>query len=153
MRDEWGVRRNNHDDRAVVLVYEGSAGVRISSDNLSANRNPCNAQIVFRAVVALHKNSDRISAIFRVELARSRADSSLESIADHSRATADVAFLDGAGCCGIYGVQSVLRLHVESVDVIEPAVPRFRDDRQLPPVTCALRLTMIDSPLNDGIAN
>ena len=50
-------------------------------------------------------------------------------------------------------MQSVLGLHVKTVDVVEPAIPCFRDDRQRPPVTRRIRLAVIEAPLNDRIAN
>ncbi len=54
---------------------------------------------------------------------------------------------------GIDGAKRVLWFDVKSVDVIEPAVPCFRDDRQRPPVTRRIRLPMIDAPLNNGVAH
>src|SRR6267378_2704442 len=125
VRDERRVRGNNDDDRAMVVIHKRSAGVRYISGNFSSHGNAGDAQIVFRAVVALHKNSNRVTAVFCVQLAGGCADSSFEAVADHSGATANVAFRNRAGRRGIDGVQSVLRLHVESVDVVEPAVPRF----------------------------
>src|SRR5258708_29268506 len=141
MRDERRVRCNNNNDRAVVVVHEGCAGIRIITSDFSADRNPGNAQIVFRAVVALHKNSNRVSAIFRLQLARSRADSSFESVADHSRAAANIAFLNGAGRRSVDGAQSMLGPYMETVDVVEPSIPGFRDDWQCPPITGGIRLT------------
>src|SRR5207245_4993039 len=120
MRTDGRITHNTNNEQALVVVYEGSASVRSINDNFSTDRNPGNAQIIFHAVVALHKNSNRVPAVFRVELSGSRADSSFESVANHSRATANIAFLNGTGRCGIDGVQSVLGLYVETIDVVEP---------------------------------
>src|SRR5260370_30698964 len=54
---------------------------------------------------------------------------------------------------GIDGMKSVFRLDVETVDVIEPAIPGFCDDGQRPPIARGIWLAVIDAPLNDGIAN
>jgi hypothetical protein len=54
---------------------------------------------------------------------------------------------------GIDGVKSVLRFDVESVDVVEPAIPGFRDDGKRPPVSGHFRLAMGNTPLNDGVAD
>ena len=48
---------------------------------------------------------------------------------------------------GIEGVKCVRGLHVKAVDVVEPAVPGLRDDRQRPPVTCGIGLAVSDAPL------
>src|SRR5262245_2588271 len=50
-------------------------------------------------------------------------------------------------------VERVLGFDVETIGVVEPAVPRFRDNRQRPPVTGGVGLAMTHAPLNDGVAN
>src|SRR6476660_483355 len=47
----------------------------------------------------------------------------------------------------------MLRLDVEAVDVVEPAIPGFRDDRERPPVAGGVGLAMRHAPLNDGVAH
>src|SRR5947209_15187136 len=68
VRDERCVRGNNDDNRAVVFVYKGSPGVRNINGNFPSHGNPGDAQIIFRTVVTLHKNSNGVAAVFRLEL-------------------------------------------------------------------------------------
>jgi len=49
-------------------------------------------------------------------------------------------------------VEGMLGLHVEAVDVVEPAVPGFRDDRKGPPVAGGIGLAMRDAPLDDCVS-
>src|SRR6266571_8883944 len=109
MRDERSVRGNNYDDRAVIVVDKRSASVGIIGVNFAADGNSGNPQIVFRAIVARHENSNGVTAVFRLEPSRRRADSSLEAIANHSSAAAHGAFFDCAGVRGVDGVKGVLR--------------------------------------------
>src|SRR6266850_5854336 len=74
MRDERSVRGNHDNDRAVIVVDKRSAGVRIIRGNFPADGNSGNAQIIFRAVIALHQNSNRIAALFFAKLAGRGAD-------------------------------------------------------------------------------
>jgi hypothetical protein len=75
------------------------------------------------------------------------------AFADHSGAAADIAFFDWPGFRGVDGVERVLGLYVEAIDVVEPAVPRFGDYRERPPVSSGIGLTVGDTPLNDGVAH
>src|SRR5947207_744744 len=104
MGDERRVRRNDDDDRSVIVARKGSAGVWNIIGDLSADGHARNAEIGTPPVVALHKNSNRVATVFRVQLAGSRANSPLEAIADHSRAAANIAFLNEAGGCAVDGV-------------------------------------------------
>src|SRR5258708_31955832 len=106
-----------------------------------------------RAIVALHKDADGKGAEFRLDLARGSADAAFEFVADHSHTAADVAFLNWTGSCGINGMESVFGLDVKAVDVVEPAIPCFRDDGQRPPITGGIGLAVRDTPLNDSVAN
>src|SRR6267378_4719306 len=121
--------------------------------NFLADRNTTDAKILARAVVALHKDADRVGADFRFDFSGRRTDAALEFVADHSRPAADVAFFDSAGVCGINGVEGVLGFDVEAVDVVEPAVPSFCDDGERPPVAGGIGLAMSNTPLNDGVAD
>jgi len=75
---------------------------------------PAMAEIFARAIVALHKDADRVGADFRFDFSRRRTDAALEFVADHSRSAADVAFFDSTGVCGIDGVEGVLGFDVGS---------------------------------------
>src|SRR5882724_1532707 len=101
LRDERRVRGNHDDDRAVVVVDERGAGVRIVGGNFPADGNAGNAQIIFRSVIALHQNSNRIAAFLFAQLAGRGADASFEAIANHSRAAADGAFFHSAAMRGV----------------------------------------------------
>ncbi len=93
--------------------------------NFASHGNARDAQLVALSVVALHQHADGVSARFRIEHAGRSSDPSLEFVADHARSTAHVAFLDRAAVRGIEGVENMLGFHVESVDVVEIAVPGF----------------------------
>ena len=54
---------------------------------------------------------------------------------------------------GVDCLERVFRLHVETVDVVQPTVPGFRDDGQRPPVTGGIGLAVRDAPLNHRVAN
>src|SRR6266550_6598659 len=153
MRNERRVGADDNDDRATVQIAECSGGVGTLVGNLLADRDPRDAKIFARAIVALHQDTDCVGADFRFDFSRRRADAALEFVADHSRPAADVAFFDGAVVCGIDRVERVFGFDVKSIDVIEPAIPRFRDDGQRPPITGWIGLAVRDAPLDDGIAN
>src|SRR5262249_30303840 len=111
------------------------------------------AQVLPRAVVTLPQNADGVATILLAELPRGSADAAFVAVANHSGAAADCTFFDAATRCGINGVKGVLRFDVEAVDVVEPAVPSFRDNGQRPPVPLRVRLSVRDAPLNHGVAN
>ena len=48
-------------------------------------------------------------------------------------------------------MEHVLRFHVKTIDVIEPAVPSFGDDRQTPPVPGGVGRAVFDSPGDDSV--
>ena len=50
-------------------------------------------------------------------------------------------------------MEGVLGLDVETVDVVEPAVPGLGDDGQRPPVAAGIGLAVGDAPLDDGVAH
>src|SRR5207237_1390031 len=73
-------------------------------------------------------------------------------IADHSGAAADCAFFDIAVMSSVDGMESVFGLHVETIDVVEPAIPGFGNDRQRPPIAGRIGLAVSYAPLDDRIA-
>ena len=81
------------------------------------------------------------------------ADAAFEFVADHSCSAADIAFFDGAGVRGVEGVPGVFGMNVKSVDVVEPAVPGFGDNRQRPPVAFHIRRAVFYFPGDDGVAD
>src|SRR5260370_426908 len=72
---------------------------------------------------------------------------------DAAVAAANAAFFDRTGFRGVDGVEGVLGLDVEAVDVVEPAVPGFGNDGKRPPVAGGIRLAMRDAPLDDRVAH
>src|SRR6202043_3268108 len=64
-----------------------------------------------------------------------------------------VAFFDGAAVRGIERVENVLGFYVESVDVVEIAVPGFGHDGQRPPVAFHVGLAALHFPGDDGVAD
>src|ERR1700724_1086663 len=53
----------------------------------------------------------------------------------------------------VEGVKRVFWLHVESVDVVEIAVPSLGDYGQGPPVAFHVGRAVLDLPCDDGVAN
>ena len=49
-------------------------------------------------------------------------------------------------------MRDVVRLDMEAVDVIQPAVPCLRDDGQAPPVAGLVRRTVRETPGDDRVA-
>ena len=111
------------------------------------------AQLVAASVIALDQNADRVTAIFRIENARGGADASFKFVADHASAAADVAFFDRAAMRGVERVESILGFHVESVDVVQPAVPGFGHHGERPPVAFHVGRAVLDFPGDDGVAH
>src|SRR5579863_516038 len=128
--NKWSVGGDDHDDRADVLwlLMGGLVG------NFPANRNAGDAKLVASSVVALHQNADGVAAFFAVEDAGTAADAALEIIADHARSAADVAFFHGAGVGGVQSTPGVFGMDVESIDVIQVAIPRFSNNWKRPRV-------------------
>ena len=118
-----------------------------------ADGNAGDAQLIAASVVALHQHADGVAAGFRIEHAGGGADSAFEFVADHAGAAADVAFFHGAAVGSIEGVEGVLGLDVESIDVVQIAVPGFGDDGQGPPVAFHVGLAALHFPGDDRIAH
>ncbi len=106
-----------------------------------------------RTIIALDKHPDRVAAVFRGKFSRGRADTALEPIADHAGAPADRAFFNEPAMRGFNGVKGMLGFHVKAVDVVQPAVPRFRDHRQGPPIVLGINVLVVHEPLNHGIVH
>src|SRR4029077_2277081 len=121
--------------------------------NFASNGNSSNAKVFAAAVIALHEHADNVATSLRGERTRRRADATFITVANHAGTAADAAFLNGAGLCGIDGLKNVLGLHVEAVDVVEPAVPGFGDHGKRPPIAGRIGLAVGHAPLNDGIAD
>src|SRR5579863_3331754 len=111
------------------------------------------AELRAGSVVTLHEDADGVAAGFGVEDAGGGADAAFEFVADHACAAADIAFFDGAGVSDVEGVPGVFGADVESVDVVEPAVPSFGDDGERPEITFHVRAAVFDFPGDDGVAD
>src|SRR5437660_2096639 len=120
--DQWRVGGHYHDDGANVPVPDRVLG------NFAAHVDARDAQLLARSVVALHQYADGVTSSFGVEHARRGADAALELVADHPRAPADIALFDRTEVSRIERVERVFRFHMESIDVVEVAVPRLGDD-------------------------
>jgi len=120
--------------------------------NFFTDGNAGDAELIAASVVALHEDADGIAAGFSIEHAGSSADAAFEFVADHSGAAADIAFFDGAGVGDVEGVPGVFGMNVESVDVVEPAVPGFGNDGQGPEVAFHVRRRVLHFPGDDGVA-
>ncbi len=111
-----------------------------------------------RPQLAWTSRSDRVAATgvsapgYRREDARSGAGTAFEFITDHSGSAADTAFGDRASFCTVERARDILWFQVEAIDVVQPAVPRLRHDRQAPPVTSLVRRPMRQAPGDDRVA-
>ena len=54
---------------------------------------------------------------------------------------------------GVERIEDMLRLDMETIDIVEPAVPGLRHNRQAPVKTARVRAALLDSPVNDGVAH
>src|SRR5258708_24302 len=121
--------------------------------NFAANVDPGDAKLVARTIVALHQHADGIATLFRVEDARTGTDPSLEFVTDHARAAADIAFFDRPAVSGIECMPCVLGFDVESVNVVEIAIPGLGDYRERPPVALHVGTAALDLPGDDCVSN
>ena len=147
MREQGGIRRNHDDDRAGFLLPNGSFG------ELRPTGTPATINWVAQPVIRLNEHAHGVSPAALNHLPRRRADPSLELVADHARAAADVPFLHGPRPGTGQGREDVLRLHVKAVDVIQVTVPRLGDDRQRPQTCGGPDSSLFDLVGDHGIAH
>jgi hypothetical protein len=101
----------------------------------------------------LDKHANRIPATLLIEDSGTRTDAAFEFVANHAGAAANIAFFNGAGVRHIKSVPGILGFHMESVDVVEVAVPGFGDNGQGPPVAFHIGGAMLNFPGDDRIAH
>ncbi len=166
MRKQGRIRRHHDDDRTLIdvaargraraLAGPGDPG-RLGSTHdragkqvrdLAPDGRARDLQPRAEAVVALHEHADRERAGIREHAGRG-ADPSLELMAHHPRAPADVALGHRPARRAIERLEDVLVLHVKAVDVVEGAVVGLRDHRQAP----GLHPRPRDLPLQDRVAH
>src|SRR5579862_732039 len=121
--------------------------------NFFADGDSGDAELIAAPVVALHEHSHGIAASFGVKHAGCATDPSFKFIADHACATANVAFFNGAGVGGVERVPGIFGVDVESVDVVEPAIPGFGNDGKRPEIAFHVRRVPFDFPGDDGVAD
>src|SRR5207302_11174122 len=110
----------------------GARATRQEVGNLLADRHAGDAQQWTAAVIALHQHADGVLRGLDPGPPGGGADSPLELIADHTGPAADTALGDGPRARRVESLKDVLGLYVETVDVVETAVPRLRYDGQRP---------------------
>ncbi len=154
MRQQRGVGRHDHDDRAEVAVFAlfRERGVGRLLRDLAADGYAGNQQFAATAEVGLNQHAHRVFAAFVHDHARGRADATLELVADHAGAAADVALRNRARTSAIERGECVLWLNVKAVDVVEPPVPGLRDDWQRPPVF-RVEFEALQRPADHGITH
>ena len=145
VRQERRVRRDDDDDGAVVALGRSLVPAARLAQELP-DRHARDAKCGARAVVRLHQHADRERVALHVHVARRRPDAALESVAGHAGAAADVALLDRAGFRALDRRIDVRGFYVESVDVVQLAVPGLGDDRCRPPVARGIRVTVLHAP-------
>src|SRR5215204_2960218 len=94
----------------------------ISVPSTRPTGKPLHAQHGAASVVRLHERADRPAALLFRKPARSRADTALELVADHTRPPSDRALLDGSDTCGIERFEYMIRRDVLAVDIVQGAV-------------------------------
>src|SRR5205085_10391202 len=120
--------------------------------NFFADRRAGDRQRGASSEIRLNENCDRetlrrfILSHFDVDLARRSPVSAFEFVTNHSSSSADAPLLNRAAVRGVEGMKYVFRLYMESVRVVEKSIPRFRDQRQTPPITARIRRAVFDSP-------
>src|SRR5450631_2900918 len=105
------------------------------------------------AEIALNQNADGVASGFFGQLARSRPSAALPFEADHSGAAADVAFGDGATVSICHRRASVFGGDVETIDVVQVAIPGFGNDGQRPPIFERERSAVLQLPGDDRVAD
>src|SRR5581483_3802437 len=146
-RNERRVGSDYHDDRANIIVIDRVLG------NLLPHGNTGDPQLTTPAVVALHEYSYRVAAIFAVKHAGGGSNSAFEFIADHAGSAADVAFFDHAAVGGVESMKSICEFDMESVDVIQFAVPGFSNHWQRPPIAFSIGIAALHPPGNDRVTH
>src|ERR1041385_4919611 len=101
-----------------------------------------NHELLAPAEICLEKHSNNEClgwSVFRswpdIDLPGSRAIPAFEFIANHAGTASDGALLHVATMSIVDGMPDILRLDMKSIDVVKPSVPRFRDNRQAPPIS------------------
>src|ERR1700741_1052456 len=153
MREQRRIRCHNHNDGTALRDVVWRKRVGILRTDLPANRNSGNTEILPRAVIALHEYTDGVAAVLLGKLARRGANPSLEPVANHAGAATNRAFFYRPATSGFDGVKGGLRLYVKPIDVVQPAVPRLRDDRQRPPIVVRPDFAVRDCPLDNRVAH
>src|SRR4051812_39430104 len=137
MRQERCIGREDDQDRArfadarageVEWVITGELA-RAAAD-LATDWDARNRELSTDAVVRLHEHAERIATEFGGEFARTCTDAAFVLVTHHAGAPADTAFGHRAGTRATERGEHVLGFNVKSIDVVQPAVPGFRDDRQ-----------------------
>src|SRR5205823_4416985 len=102
---------------------------------------------------ALDEYADGVATLFVRQPPGGSADSTLELVADHACAPADVALRHRPTPSRVQRAKGVLRMHMESIGVVQPAIPSLRYHGQRPPVLGLFRLAVFHAPCDDGIAH
>ena len=84
------------------------------------------------AVVALHEDTDGILAGSRADDPRGASDPTLEPVADHRCAAADVSLRDRSGGGAVQGRENVRSRDMEAGNIAERPRPGLADDREEP---------------------
>src|SRR5207237_3866111 len=83
---------------------------------------------------------------------RSGPSSALELITNHTGPSAHAPLVDRAAMRGIERIENVLGLHMETVHVVEPAIPGLRHNGEAPVKTARIRTALFHSPVHDRVA-
>ncbi len=100
-------------------------------------------------MVGLHQRADRPPTALGLHHPRRRADAALELVANHPRAAADVALSHRPAGQITHGRVKMFGLQVETIHIVEPAVPRLADDGQAALLGVAVLLGIGDERLVD----
>ena len=117
-----------------VSGAEGSAGggPGRSLRDFFADGYASDQQLGSAAKVTLGEDAEGVAACFAAQFARGGADAAFEAVADHAGAATDIAFSDWAGAGTVEGLEDVLFLYMEAVDVVEEAIISLAYDGEGP---------------------
>ena len=110
-------------------------------------------QNVTAAMVCLYQHPHGMAALLLRQYPRSRANSTFESISDHSCSAADVAFRHRSTRGGVDCLQHMLFPDMETEGIVQCAIPGLGDDGHNAGETFVGIRAAVDAPLDGGVAN
>src|SRR6266568_6169364 len=102
------------------------------------------------SAVALHQDTYCIATLIGWQHTRGRSSSAFETVANHARAATRVSLGNGTALRGVERGKYVFGFYMKAIEVIQPAVPCLRHNRQGPRLR---QSSVTQTPHNHGIAH